>query len=289
MFKEHTRIYRSISSLSTPSSFQLQVLLCVPELTATQILAYLSPDSSRLPIDPTPRYILLESWAIDFLPSNTAGGGGGGRGGQDDRSDVAPPTMYKHSISLFRSVYTLLRILPAWKLARRARRPGGTRNGNFTIQIRVESDEGGSGGSRIRDTLSFGKHPLHVVFATCDVLPSSHFADPCYFICIHHLYPIIPPSRIACAEHAFATEDRWLPCCAASQRESRAVRDVPDLARLQGLRQRVAPVLAVPLAGRRTRIHTYAPQESATRLARQFSWKPPHAYLSPALATVVCG
>ncbi|KAI0084627.1 autophagy-related protein 13-domain-containing protein [Irpex rosettiformis] len=143
VFKEHTRIYRSISSLSTPSSFQLQVLLCVPELTATQVLAYLSPDSSRLPIDPTPRFILLESWAIEFLPSSSRG--------HEDRQDVAPPTMYKHSISLFRSVYTLLRILPAWRLARRARRPGGTRNGNFTIQIRVESEDE----SRIQDTLSF--------------------------------------------------------------------------------------------------------------------------------------
>ncbi|KAI0088973.1 autophagy-related protein 13 [Irpex rosettiformis] len=87
VFKEHTRIYRSISSLSTSSSFQLQVLLCVPELTATRVL----------------------SWAIEFLPSSSRG--------HKDRQDVVPPTMYKHSISLFRSVYTLLRILPAWRLA----------------------------------------------------------------------------------------------------------------------------------------------------------------------------
>ena len=44
--------------------------------------------------------------------------------------------MYKHGISLFRSVFTLLRTLPAWKLARRLR---SQRNGKFSILLRVDN------------------------------------------------------------------------------------------------------------------------------------------------------
>ncbi len=143
IFKEHTRIYRSISSSLSPPSFQLQVLLCVPELTPNQVLSYVAPDSSRAPVDPTPKYILLESWSLDFTPHQVQ------YHYADDRVDVAPPTIYKLGISLFRSIFTLLRMLPAWKLARRLRRPAG----NFAIQVRVEAMENrGSDG-----ILGFGK------------------------------------------------------------------------------------------------------------------------------------
>ena len=153
VFREHTRIYRSISSSLSPPTFQLQVLLCIPELTPNQVLAYVAPDSSRAPVDPTPKYILLESWTIDFAPHQVQYQYG------EERSDVAPPTIYKHGISLFRSIYTLLRILPAWKLARRQRRPAG---GNFSIVVRIEGGDLGA----LNGVLGFGESLLGASYHT---------------------------------------------------------------------------------------------------------------------------
>ncbi|OSD08063.1 hypothetical protein PYCCODRAFT_1402208, partial [Trametes coccinea BRFM310] len=151
IFKEYTRIYRSISSAPAVPTFQLQVLLCVPELATNQVLVYTAPDSSRVRIDPTPRYIVLESWNLDFIPSHA------GSHGSDDHIDVQPSTMYKHGIPLFRSIFTLLRVLPAWKLARRLRRRvGGARNGHFSIQLRVDSVDGSI---RPDEVLSFDNTP----------------------------------------------------------------------------------------------------------------------------------
>ncbi|KAJ3486366.1 hypothetical protein NLI96_g4280 [Meripilus lineatus] len=132
LFKEHTRIYKSISTTQPTPSFQVQVLLCVPELGNNQVLTYIASDGSRSPVTPTPAYILLESWSILFTPYHSRDA--------DNRPDVTLATTYKHGIALFRSIFTLLRILPSWKLARRLRRrPGGNRNGGFTIRLRVEN------------------------------------------------------------------------------------------------------------------------------------------------------
>ncbi|THH16071.1 hypothetical protein EW146_g4509 [Bondarzewia mesenterica] len=133
IFREHLRIYRSISTLSTPPPFHLRVLLSIPELTTNQVLVHHSPDSPRLRIEPTPKFILLESWSLTFSAQHR----------QPGDTDLAPPTIYKHGIGLFRSLYTLLRVLPAWKLHRRLRRRAGTggavRNGNLSIQLHVSS------------------------------------------------------------------------------------------------------------------------------------------------------
>lgn len=148
LFKEHTRIYRSISTTLSIPSFQLQVLLCVPELANNQVLAYIASDGTRSPVDPTPAYILLESWNIIFTPHQ--------HHYAESRTDIAPPTIYKHGISLFRSIFTLLRLLPSWKLARRLRRrPGGNRNGNFTIRLQVGGLTDGSGS--MDSILGFGR------------------------------------------------------------------------------------------------------------------------------------
>ncbi|EPS95097.1 hypothetical protein FOMPIDRAFT_1054486 [Fomitopsis schrenkii] len=136
IFREQTRPYRSISTLEPVPAFQLQVLLCIPDLASNQVLVYNAPNSSRFRIDPTPTHVLLESWDLSFRPEPYR---------NDDRSEITPPTIYKHGISLFRSIFTLLRILPAWKLARR-RRTGGNRNGNLTVELRL-AGHGQSGGN----------------------------------------------------------------------------------------------------------------------------------------------
>ena len=107
------------------------------------MLVYLAPDSSRVRIEHTPRYIVLESWALDFTPHALSY--------DNTPTDVQPATMYKYSIPLLRSIFSLLRILPAWKLARRLRRVGGSRNGSFNIQLRVDD-----GSPRPHD-LTFGE------------------------------------------------------------------------------------------------------------------------------------
>lgn len=147
LLKESLRVYRTISS-SSPPPFELQVLLSVPELSSNQVLVHLAPDSSRLRIDPIPQHIVLETWALNFIPSvpNT-----------EHPGDVAPSTIYKHGIPLFRSLYSLLRILPSWKLYKRLRRRISSpyRTGNMSIQLRIKGVDVGMG-----HILSFGKYLL---------------------------------------------------------------------------------------------------------------------------------
>jgi autophagy-related protein 13 len=130
LFREHLRIYRAVSVPPTPPPFELQVLLSVPELTHDQVLVHLSPSGSRLRVEPTPRFILIESWLLSFNPIPYH---------VQDNPDIAPSTIYKHGIPLFRSIYSLLRILPAWKTFKRLRRrvSGGNRNGSLGIELRV--------------------------------------------------------------------------------------------------------------------------------------------------------
>ncbi|KAG7440201.1 uncharacterized protein BT62DRAFT_938268 [Guyanagaster necrorhizus] len=134
--KEIRDKYKSVSTSPPPPPLEIQVLLSVPELSSNQVLVYLSPDSSRLQIKPTPKYILLESWVLAFNNRRIS---------EEDGSDVALSTVYKHGIPLFRSLYSLLRILPAWKLCKRLRRRGAG-NGNLNIQLRVRTQALGDSG-----------------------------------------------------------------------------------------------------------------------------------------------
>ena len=89
-YKDQVRIYRSISSSQTPPPpFELQVLLAVPELSPNQALVYrTAPDSPRVRVEPTPKYILLESWQLVFAPQR----------GHASESDLAPSSIYKHGM-----------------------------------------------------------------------------------------------------------------------------------------------------------------------------------------------
>lgn len=103
---------------------ELQVLLSVPELMTNQVLVLADPNSPRIRIDPTPRYVLLESWLVVFHPGDSS----------DDTQQLS--AVYKQSISVFRGLFTLLRLLPAWKLCRKLRRPDAS---NLAIHVRVAS------------------------------------------------------------------------------------------------------------------------------------------------------
>ena len=128
---------------------EIQVLLSVPELTNNQALVYMSPDSPRVRVEPTPRFILLETWTLGMNLHR--------RSGLDATADISPPVIYKHGIILFRSVFSLLRVLPSWKFYKRLKRKigGVNRNGHLGIQLRVR---GGTGTDK--SILGFGKSQL---------------------------------------------------------------------------------------------------------------------------------
>ena len=129
LFKDNIRLYRSVSTAQSPPPFELQVLLAVPEMNNNQVLVHVAPDSSRVRVDHPPKFILLETWAINFVPD-----------GSQYSGDVAPSTIYKLGIALFRSVYALLRVLPTWKMHRLLRRRIGGSAGAFTLQLRLRSE-----------------------------------------------------------------------------------------------------------------------------------------------------
>jgi len=132
--KEAREPYRNISLAPAPGPppLEIQVVLAVPELT-NEVLVYMSPDSSRVRIEPSPRLIVLETWTLACTPHHSDEH-------VNTNADVALPIIYKHGIVLFRSIFSLLRILPAWKFYKRLRRRTGgvNRNGNLGIKLRVK-------------------------------------------------------------------------------------------------------------------------------------------------------
>lgn len=141
MYKEPLRIYKSISLQPNPPPLELQLLLVIPELTrGDQVLVYSPSNSSKVQIEPTPTHILLETWLCRFLPRDDSerpsSSGQAVASDTAESSDVTLPSVYKHSISVFRSLYTLLRVLPAWKLCKRLRKKLGG-NSSLSIDLRV--------------------------------------------------------------------------------------------------------------------------------------------------------
>lgn len=271
LFKDHTRIYRSISTSPSVPLFQLQVLLCIPELATNQVLVYTAPDSSRVRIDPTPRFIVLEAWDLEFVPNRA------GSQYSDDRTDVAPSTIYKHGIPLFRSIFTLLRVLPAWKLARRLRRRvGGSRNGNFSIHLRVDSVDGSI---RSDEVMTFGESLVHL----CPLRPSRARA--------REQWPLNEASKTRYHPRVcgISTEEREA-CIApyhAPHGRAGSLSDIPAAPQLPARHEGVAAVLAVPLRG--SRLHADSGEEPAARqhigLARELS---PAHFAAPFPTTISC-
>ncbi|TRM55933.1 phosphorylated protein that interacts with Vac8p, partial [Schizophyllum amplum] len=100
--REDRERYKAVSIPPHPPPLELQVLLSVPP-APNQALVYAAADAPRLRVEPVPRAVVLESWALTFIS----------RGELDP--DLPAATTYKHGISLFRSVFSLLRLLPVWR------------------------------------------------------------------------------------------------------------------------------------------------------------------------------
>lgn len=151
LFKDQLRIYRNISAYAAPIApplWRLHILLTIPELTHNQVIVFHDSNATRIRVDPTPRYILLESWTVSFTPSSRSSPSSSAAYASEppssqDRAEIALSTVYKQSISVFRSLYTLLRVLPAWRLHKRSARRSRTRNTNSSmgIEVRVANAE----------------------------------------------------------------------------------------------------------------------------------------------------
>ncbi|KAJ7646248.1 autophagy-related protein 13-domain-containing protein [Mycena polygramma] len=175
--------YRALSSLPPPAPLAVQILLVVPPPGGGTALVH-KPSGTR--IEPEPRYVLLEEWVLAFTPSasstasSTSAASDASTSTADEDVDVLPSTMYKNAIPLFRALFALLRILPAWRVVRKltARRTaaglgtvqGGKRGLRVVVRLRPEvgpqtampggGGMGGNGGNGNWETvLGFGQSP----------------------------------------------------------------------------------------------------------------------------------
>jgi autophagy-related protein 13 len=153
--RELRETYKTISATGSPAPLFIHVLLSVPKSNSSagagngNVLVALAQANTpgtdaRIRIQPTPRYVLLEKWELKFIPRSSLDHPPSspirqqGSSGQGADGAVALPTIYKHGIPLFRSLYSLLRILPVWKLYKRLRRrTTGPSSSQLSIQLRL--------------------------------------------------------------------------------------------------------------------------------------------------------
>ncbi|KAJ7177085.1 autophagy-related protein 13-domain-containing protein [Mycena filopes] len=205
--------YRALSSPHANNQIKplsVQVLLVVPPPGGGTALVH---KASGGRVEPEPRYVLLEEWVLAFATTSTASstastaststasasasdadsmsGGSRSSSTDDEDAEVLPPTIYKNAIPLFRALFALLRILPAWRVVRKlaGRRPGaaglagagvgaggaGRRGLRVVVRLRPETalhddgdwragggggnGNGGNGNGNGERTLEFGESP----------------------------------------------------------------------------------------------------------------------------------
>lgn len=135
------------------------MLLAVPDLATNQVLVLTDPSSARRThVKPTPSHVLLESWVVIFTPSTSRplGSTTSTSSSISSSEEIALSSVYKQSITLFRSLFTFLRILPAYKLCKRLKRAGAD-SSQLCIQVRVHTH---SPQARSENILHFGTYGL---------------------------------------------------------------------------------------------------------------------------------
>ena len=197
--RELRETYKAISATGNPAPLFIHVLLSVPKANASgagagngNVLVALAQSNTpgtgaRISIEPTPRYVLLEKWELKFIPRSSLDHPPSspiGQGPSAADGAVALPTIYKHGIPLFRSLYSLLRILPVWRLYRRLRkRTTGPSSSQLTILLRVSDRD--QVDMQHGDTLLFGMFNPLGVFVHCS-WPSCRCASVTYTSTITH-------------------------------------------------------------------------------------------------------
>ncbi|KAJ7193104.1 phosphorylated protein that interacts with Vac8p, partial [Mycena pura] len=99
--------YRALSSTPALRPLVIQVVLAVPPPGGGTALVH---TPSRTRVEPEPRFVLLEEWVLSCTPPAAVSSSAA-----TDDTDILPPTIYKNTIPLFRALYSLLRVLPAWR------------------------------------------------------------------------------------------------------------------------------------------------------------------------------
>ncbi|KAJ7079441.1 autophagy-related protein 13-domain-containing protein [Mycena belliarum] len=174
--------YRALSASPAPRPLAIQVLLAVPPPGGGTALVH---TPSRTRVDPAPRFVLLEEWVLAFAaPASSSASAHSAAStststsrssSTDDGGDVAPPTIYKNAIPLFRALFALLRVLPAWRAVRKLAGRRAANGGRLRVVLRVADAEGGQGWGG-DPTLEFGDSPAPGVGA--EPLPTSTHVFP---------------------------------------------------------------------------------------------------------------
>jgi len=142
MYRDVLRQYRQISTHAQQTTLTLHVVLTIPELRSNQVVVLQGAGSSRVRIDPTPQGVLLESWVLSILSPSAPSAASISSTSSSDSQEVSLAAVYKHTISLFRSLYTLTRTLPASKLHKRLRTLSGTSQ-SLGLEVRISTDLAG--------------------------------------------------------------------------------------------------------------------------------------------------
>jgi autophagy-related protein 13 len=142
MYRDVLRQYRQISTHAQQTTLTLHVVLTIPELRSNQVVVLQGAGGSRVRIDPTPRGVLLESWVLSILPPSASSAASVSSTSSSDSQEVSLAAVYKHAISLFRSLYSLTHSLPASKLYKRLRTLSGTSQ-SLGLEVRISTDLGG--------------------------------------------------------------------------------------------------------------------------------------------------
>lgn len=164
VFREELKTWKGVTSLlfpplssSSPSSSSssthtlnfsavptlvLEIVLDLNDLANHQCLALVDSTSGRKvrldasvpapPPHPAPhrrRDIVLERWTMQLAPPMPSPPG------------PELPTVYRHAISHFRALYTLVRTLPVWSLQRRLRKSGNRETMGLKLGCRLSTGE----------------------------------------------------------------------------------------------------------------------------------------------------
>ncbi|PRW58175.1 autophagy-related 13 [Chlorella sorokiniana] len=100
---------------------------------------------------------LLERWVVHYYPQLPEGAGGAPHLSRSQLARLSPSTVYKRLVITLRSLFTYLRVLPAYRMYRACKRQRGA---NFTLGYRLHSTlpgrAGSAGGSRRLQSFRFG-------------------------------------------------------------------------------------------------------------------------------------
>ncbi|BFZ57665.1 autophagy protein 13 [Savitreella phatthalungensis] len=126
-FREELEGWRRVNCIAAIKPLVIEVYALIRDLTPNQTLVVVDTDGRRHDLGITQGELALERWQIDWVP----------HGQLRDRPD--PSASYKKAVVVFRSLYSIARLLPAWKLKQRLSK---SRTPGLKIGLRLRSGSG---------------------------------------------------------------------------------------------------------------------------------------------------